>query len=123
MTRCDSSPVTEIRTTTCWRAEKAAREAIRICMDRGVLREYLKEREKEVINIMITLFDQDKVTEAYGKRREREGRILDRIEVYREENKSEEEILNRIMDIFNLSKTSAESYMAEPTVKYDAAGE
>ena len=49
------------------KTRKAASETIRICKDRRVLAEYLREREKEVIDIMITLFDQEYVMEQYGK--------------------------------------------------------
>ena len=37
----------------------AAKEIIRICRDRNLLEEYLSEREKEVEDIMLTLFDQE----------------------------------------------------------------
>ncbi len=37
----------------------AAKEIIRICRDRNLLKEYLGEREKEVEEIMLTLFDQE----------------------------------------------------------------
>ena len=49
------------------RTEKAAMETIRICKDRGVLKEYLESREKEVVSIMIMLFDQQYATEAYAR--------------------------------------------------------
>ncbi len=39
----------------------AAKEIIRICRDRNLLEEYLSEREKEVEDIMLTLFDQEYV--------------------------------------------------------------
>ena len=38
----------------------AAKEIIRICRDRNLLREYLREREMEVEGIMLALFDQEK---------------------------------------------------------------
>ena len=41
------------------------REAIRICKDMNVLKKYLEEREKEVIDIMLTLFDQETATRNY----------------------------------------------------------
>ena len=41
------------------RTVEAVREAIRICKDKDVLKKYLEEREEEVIDIMITLFDQE----------------------------------------------------------------
>ena len=39
----------------------AAKEIIRICRDRNLLKDYLSEREKEVEDIMLTLFDQEYV--------------------------------------------------------------
>ena len=42
--------------------KKAILETIRICSDKNILAEYLKDRERELMNIMTTLFDQDTVT-------------------------------------------------------------
>ena len=41
------------------RTARAARETIEICKDQNVLKKYLEEREKEVIDIMTLLFDQE----------------------------------------------------------------
>ena len=43
------------------RSRKAVTETIRICKDRDVLREFLADREKEVISIMMTLFDEERI--------------------------------------------------------------
>ena len=43
------------------RSQKAVTETIRICKDRDVLREFLASREKEVISIMMALFDEEKI--------------------------------------------------------------
>ena len=43
------------------RTLKAAKESIRICRNRNLLKEYLSERETEVEEIMLTLFDQEHV--------------------------------------------------------------
>lgn len=43
------------------RTSEAAREIIRICCDRNLLKKYLTERKKEVERIMLTLFDQEYV--------------------------------------------------------------
>ncbi|MCI6483355.1 MAG: hypothetical protein MSA24_03165 [Selenomonadaceae bacterium] len=43
------------------RTLKAVKEIIRICRDRNLLKEYLSEREMEVEEIMLTLFDQEHV--------------------------------------------------------------
>ncbi|MBR1560250.1 MAG: hypothetical protein IJ646_08440 [Clostridia bacterium] len=52
---------------------KAVEETIRICRDKGVLAEYLRDREEEVIEAMVMLFDQQTAVEQYGDRREAEG--------------------------------------------------
>ncbi len=46
---------------------KAVTETIRICKDRNILKEYLEKREQEVVDIMMTLFDEDEILEAYAK--------------------------------------------------------
>lgn len=52
--------------------QKAVTETIRICKDRNVLREYLAKREKEVVTIMMSLFDEEQVMKLYTKGIEKE---------------------------------------------------
>ena len=66
------------------RTEEAIRETIRICRNHGILREYLDEREKEVMNIMTTLFDQEYWTTIYGMEQRAEGLAEGRVESQRE---------------------------------------
>lgn len=40
---------------------------IRICKDRNVLREYLAKRGKEVVAIMMSLFDEEQIIKSYIK--------------------------------------------------------
>ncbi len=47
------------------RTQKSILEAIRICKDRNVLREYLESREKEVIDIMMVLYDEEEIMRSY----------------------------------------------------------
>lgn len=47
------------------RAKKAIQEAIRICKDRNVLKEYLESKEKEVVDIMMVLYDEQEVMRSY----------------------------------------------------------
>ncbi len=47
--------------------KKAVTETIRICKDRNVLREYLAKREKEVVTIMMSLFDNEQIMKTYWK--------------------------------------------------------
>ncbi len=44
---------------------KAVTETIRICKDRNILREYLLDREKEVITIMMSLFDEEQIMKSF----------------------------------------------------------
>ncbi len=45
-------------------AKKAVTETIRICKNRNVLKEYLESKEQEVVDIMMTLFDDNEIWEA-----------------------------------------------------------
>ncbi len=45
--------------------QKAVTETIRICKDKNVLREYLLEREKEVVTIMMSLFDEEQIMKSF----------------------------------------------------------
>ncbi|MCM1127377.1 MAG: hypothetical protein NC429_13015, partial [Lachnospiraceae bacterium] len=49
------------------RTRKTITETIRICKDKNVLREYLLDREKEVVSIMMSLFDEEEVIRSYIK--------------------------------------------------------
>ena len=55
------------------RTREAVLKTIRICKDRKILKEYLEGREKEVVDIMMTLFDQEYAVERYGDERELKG--------------------------------------------------
>lgn len=47
--------------------KQAVTETIRICKNRNVLKEYLESREQEVVDIMMTLFDDEQILRAYAK--------------------------------------------------------
>ena len=55
------------------RSREAVTETIRICKDRDVLREFLAGREKEVISIMMSWFDEEKIMRAYDASERREA--------------------------------------------------
>ena len=57
------------------KTREAVLETIRICKDRNVLKEYLSGREKEVISIMMGLFDQEKAIEQFGNEKKEEGKL------------------------------------------------
>jgi len=47
--------------------EQTVKETIRICKDRNILKEYLTVREKEVLTIMMSLFDDEQIMKSYIK--------------------------------------------------------
>lgn len=44
---------------------KAVMETIRVCRDQNVLRDYLAEREREVVTIMMSLFDEEQIIKSF----------------------------------------------------------
>ena len=42
-------------------------ETIRICINKNILKEYLEKREQEVIDMLMTLFDDEQILKAYVK--------------------------------------------------------
>jgi hypothetical protein len=55
-------------------SEKTIRETLRICSDEGILAEYIKKMENEIMDIMTTLFDQENITRLYGLEERKAGR-------------------------------------------------
>ena len=47
--------------------KQAIMETIRICKNRNVLKEYLENKEQEVVDMMMTLFDDEQILKAYVK--------------------------------------------------------
>ncbi len=62
--------------------EQAIKETIRICKNRNVLKEYLERKETEVVTIMMSLFDDEKImktvlkSERHEADRETAGRMI-----------------------------------------------
>ncbi len=67
-------------TKSLGRTNEALVKAIAECQEKDVLREYLTDHESEVLSIMTTLFDQDKLTKQMNKRHYEEGRAEGREE-------------------------------------------
>ena len=57
------------------RTRKAIQEAICICKNRNVLKEYLESKEKEVVNMMMELYDQEEVMRSYVKSKEHDTKV------------------------------------------------
>lgn len=90
------------------KTREAVLETIRICKDRNLLKEYLSGREKEVISIMMGLFDQEKAIEQFGNEKKEEGKLEGKLEGKMEtaiNMKAEglpEDMIARVLDV-NLS--------------------
>ena len=61
------------------RTIESVQETIRICKDRNVLKKYLEEREKEVMDIMRVLYDQETAMRNYVAEVDREARADERL--------------------------------------------
>ena len=66
--------VFDAQTKKYGRTREAAMETLRICRDRNVLKDYLNEREKEVVDIMSAIFTQEYAVNQYGNAMKQEGR-------------------------------------------------
>ncbi len=55
------------------RTVKAVEEAVRICKDRNILKEFLERHEKEAIDIMVQLYSQEEVVRDWGVSQYTEG--------------------------------------------------
>jgi len=55
------------------RTRETVLEIIRICKDKNVLREYLSGREKEVVDIMMTLFNEEYILKTYVESEKQEA--------------------------------------------------
>lgn len=62
------------------RSQKTVLEAIRICKDRNVLSEYLSSKEKEVVDIMMVLYDEEEIMKSYVESERHDARQDEKIE-------------------------------------------
>lgn len=83
------------------KTREAVLETIRICKDRNVLKEYLSGREKEVISIMMGLFDQEKAIEQFGNEKKEEGKLEEKMEtaINMKAEGLPEDLIARVLDV------------------------
>ena len=55
------------------RTREAVLETIRVCRDRNILKDYLESRDQEVVNIMMTLFDEEYILKTYIEQEKRDA--------------------------------------------------
>ena len=90
-------------------SKKAIENTIKICQNLGVLKKYLESREKEVMDIMFILFDQDYNTKLYGDK----CKIICAVEMCKDFGLSIKDTVNKIAEKFEFSKERAERYVNE----------
>lgn len=92
------------------RTEKAVREAIKICKNRDILREYLSQKEKEVVSMTTYLFDQEENNRTFEASIRKEER--DRyIRAWSKKGKNPQEIA----DIMDMDVDDVERILASRT--------
>lgn len=93
------------------RTQQAILEAIRICIDQDVLAEYLKQREQEVVDIMLALYSQERAAKEYGDERAEEGKIIGAVSAYRDLNLTDQQIIEKLQEKYHLTKEEAKKYI------------
>ena len=106
------------------RSKKTIDETIRLCLEEGVLVKFLMSRKKEVQDIMVTLFDQEKIMEihdynlsqekkAEGRAEERNENIRAMIETLQNLSMSREIAVRSLIDHWGLKQKIAENLVAK----------
>ena len=95
--------------------QQAIDETIRICIAENVLAPFLASRQKEVLEIMVTLFDQEKIAEIHdynvAKAARQEGReegIRAMISTLRSMSVEQKQIAQKLVEQFGLLPQAAE---------------
>ena len=89
------------------RTEQAVRETIRICKDKNVLKEYLESREKEVIDMMVTLFDEEKIMKAHDKTILEQGVVEGIVKMCKRYNGTIQEAVDQVMEELEYDEETA----------------
>ena len=105
------------------RTREAVTNTINICKDRDVLKEYLSSREKEVVDMMMTLFDEEQVMRAYVESEKKEAAekaaaeaakkaaVISAIEMYQEIGLPVSETIKKIAGKYKLEENDAEAWV------------
>ena len=99
------------------RNKKAVQETIRICKDKNILREYLENKESEVVDIMMQLYDQQEIMRVHDKRIEMNSKIQATVETCQEFGMNFIDTTDKIAKKYSLSKDRAEIEVREYWIK------
>ena len=89
------------------RTKQAVEETIRICQDKNILKEYLDSRKKEVIDIMVALYDEQEIMDRFVASEKRESAIKGNIEAYQDAGLTREETESKIIKRYQISSEEA----------------
>ena len=93
------------------RTRKAVTNTINICKNRDVLKEYLSSREQEVVDMMMTLFDEEQVMRAYVESEKEEAAVISAIEMCQEIGLPVSETIKKVAGKYNLEENDAEAWV------------
>lgn len=99
------------------RNKKAVQETIRICKDKNILKEYLENKESEVVDIMMQLYDQQEIMRVHDKRIEMNSKIQATVETCQEFGMNFIDTIDKIAKKYSLSKDRAEIEVREYWIK------
>lgn len=88
--------------------QTAITETIRICKDKNILKEYLENHEKEVIDIMVTLYSQEEVLRDYVTSEKFTSEVKGIVELSQELGRSFADTVSYVAKKCNVSKDIAE---------------
>ena len=89
------------------RTREAAESTINICLQENVLKDYMEEHRKEVMDIMITLFDQETAVEFYAETKARDVKVQAIVETSQEYGASMEQAAKTVAKKCGLSYDDA----------------
>ena len=92
------------------KTEKAVLETIRICIGRNVLKEFLEQQKREIVDIMLALYDYDDIMESHDNEVWQEGQQDALTASIRNVMKSLNCPVDRAMDIIMIPQEQREMY-------------
>ncbi|MCD8013947.1 MAG: hypothetical protein LUG99_12390 [Lachnospiraceae bacterium] len=95
------------------RTKKAVQQAIQICKDADVLKEYLESRESEVVDIMMQLYDREEIMRVHDFNVARDAGIMNVVRALKDVGLSFSEIVEKIKVQFSLSPERAKEEVEE----------
>ena len=95
------------------RTREAILETIRICKNKNVLKEYLENREREVVDIMMQLYDQEEIMRVHVQSKCKDAAIQATVEMCQEFGLSFADVVDKIAKKFSMSYERAEGEVKE----------